>query len=653
MSISLIVSGAGAVLAAVGLVMLLLRCARTPRGDLIAWSVALLGLLASLGAQAAGHAGGFGPLTFRVMETGGQVIAPMALIMGLSEAVARSVPGRFAGRLLIPAFTIIPLVIFTTDPLGSTAFTKAWPPPATYYQLIPNKLLEFGLAPATIVVAVVTGGIAVRRSRREFAWRAALLPVLAAAVAVLLLALPGLAPALRDHLGLRLPLASLYAVLGLAAAALTWYAGLGAAKVPGDALRDGSLRSGDGRGRFAGAARPGEDRDGRDRLPQAYDPYEEDFGDGADRGPYESQGYGHGPYEDDYSRRGYGRDADARLADAGLGDTGVYDNAAYDSAIYDSGPQHGARWAGVDQTGDMEAYRDGATGGTRAREAESGYVGPRTGDVAVPGDHGPRDLSPRDLSPRDLSPRDLSPRDPSPQDPSPQDPSPQELGPDGAGLLAGAQPGGDREELFGQIAIYTLIEDMTDEFDRLTERVVIQVRAGEPSTLVYIVHGVPSAPMQRILYEVYRDRAAYEQHLRQPYVSQFEADRRPYVLATNIIELGLQHAKVSPFPSITDLFGEPGYDTSGFERPGFTREYGSTAGRPAASGAVPGDVAAGRGVAGSGVPGSGVPGSGVPGSGSPGSDVAGSDVAGSGAAGSVPDGSRAGRRRGGAGPAGR
>jgi hypothetical protein len=90
---------------------------------------------------------------------------------------------------------------------------------------------------------------------------------------------------------------------------------------------------------------------------------------------------------------------------------------------------------------------------------------------------------------------------------------------------------------------------------------------------------VPSAPMQRILYEVYRDRAAYEQHLRQPYVSQFEADGRPYVLATNVIELGLQHAKVSPFPSIADLFGEPGYDTSGFERPDYTREYGSSSGR--------------------------------------------------------------------------
>jgi quinol monooxygenase YgiN len=131
-----------------------------------------------------------------------------------------------------------------------------------------------------------------------------------------------------------------------------------------------------------------------------------------------------------------------------------------------------------------------------------------------------------------------------------------------------------RGKLFGQIAIYTLLEDRVDEFERLSEQVVAQVRANEPDTLVYILHAVPSAPMQRILYEVYRDRAAYEEHKRQPYVIRFDADRRPYVLATNVIELGLQQAKVSPFPSIEDLFGEPGYDTSGFERPDYLSSYG-------------------------------------------------------------------------------
>ncbi|MGH3404826.1 MAG: putative quinol monooxygenase, partial [Streptosporangiaceae bacterium] len=142
----------------------------------------------------------------------------------------------------------------------------------------------------------------------------------------------------------------------------------------------------------------------------------------------------------------------------------------------------------------------------------------------------------------------------------------------------GARPQASREELFGQIAIYTLMEERTSDFDRLAERVVEQVRADEPDTLVFIVHAVPSAPMQRILYEVYRDRAAFDWHRRQPYVAKFEADRRPYVLATNVIELGLQQAKVSPFPSIADLFGEPGYDTSGFERPDYTREYGNSSG---------------------------------------------------------------------------
>jgi hypothetical protein len=49
--------------------------------------------------------------------------------------------------------------------------------------------------------------------------------------------------------------------------------------------------------------------------------------------------------------------------------------------------------------------------------------------------------------------------------------------------------------------------------------------------------------MQRILYAVYRDEAAFDEHERQPYIRQFEEEREPYVLATNVIELGVRHAK--------------------------------------------------------------------------------------------------------------
>ena len=104
----------------------------------------------------------------------------------------------------------------------------------------------------------------------------------------------------------------------------------------------------------------------------------------------------------------------------------------------------------------------------------------------------------------------------------------------------------ETERLYGQIAIYTLIDGQAEGFDRLAQAVVEKVKALEPDTLAYIVHGVPSAPLQRILYEVYRDETAFEEHGQQPYIQDFEEERKPYVLATNVIELGVRQAKLSP-----------------------------------------------------------------------------------------------------------
>src|SRR5215813_13800375 len=132
-----------------------------------------------------------------------------------------------------------------------------------------------------------------------------------------------------------------------------------------------------------------------------------------------------------------------------------------------------------------------------------------------------------------------------------------------ARLADGGDPPG---QLFGQITIYTLLDDRLEEFDRMTERVVEEVRSREPDTLVYIVHAVPTAPMQRILYEVYRDRAAYDEHLAQPYVMRYTAEQRSMVLAANAIELGLQQAKIAPIPSysaISDILSESGIDLTG------------------------------------------------------------------------------------------
>jgi quinol monooxygenase YgiN len=118
---------------------------------------------------------------------------------------------------------------------------------------------------------------------------------------------------------------------------------------------------------------------------------------------------------------------------------------------------------------------------------------------------------------------------------------------------AGAQPGpagpaGPAARPYGRILIFTLLEDRVADFDRLAEQAAEEVRTGEPDTVVYVIHLVPNAPLQRIFYEIYRDRAALESHESQPYMQRFVAERRSCVLATNVIELRLKYAKVAPLP---------------------------------------------------------------------------------------------------------
>jgi quinol monooxygenase YgiN len=110
----------------------------------------------------------------------------------------------------------------------------------------------------------------------------------------------------------------------------------------------------------------------------------------------------------------------------------------------------------------------------------------------------------------------------------------------------------------GRLSIYTLHDDMAAEFDRLAERAAEGVKAAEPDTLVFVIHVVPKAPMQRIIYEIYRDRAAFESHERQPHIQQFAADCASCVLATNIIDLRLKYAKVAALGAMpSDALARP------------------------------------------------------------------------------------------------
>lgn len=66
-------------------------------------------------------------------------------------------------------------------------------------------------------------------------------------------------------------------------------------------------------------------------------------------------------------------------------------------------------------------------------------------------------------------------------------------------------------------------------FDALVADTVTAITEHEPGTLVYATHTVNDEPLARIFYEVYRDRAAFDDHEQQPHTRRFLEQRSEYV----------------------------------------------------------------------------------------------------------------------------
>ena len=541
MSTSVLVTIAGVLVAAVGTGLLTGRCVRRPRISLIAWTVGMSAITVALLAQGIGYATGFEAWTFRVIQLSAQLVAPLLLAWGLVEQVARGAAVRFGARLATAAVAAVAGVVLATDPLASVAFTKAWPSASTHYQIIPHYALTLVALVAGVTVLAALA-VCAARGRRVPADGPLVIGAAAVAVATLLL------------IALRFALPSpAYPALCAIAAVVVW---VGLSRLgdralgPAQADRAGNAGAA-GLDRAAARAEVASEAEGTDGVKRSRFKGDRGSRGGDDRGSRRGDDR-QSREADDRGSRG-GDDRRARRADDGLRDPLARPPAADDFGAPDFPP-----------VGQASDWRDD-----------------------------PRDWPGRDRpGPDRPSPDRPSPDRPSPDRPSPDRPSPDRLGrerpspgpqgdrpryqPDlpGSEPATGmfdaslpmlgdlplpaslttpqAQPGTDLAvpvtPPHGLIAIYTLLEDKVADFDRAADEVAEQVRAGEPDTLVYVIHTVPKAPMQRIFYEVYRDRAAYEQHEKQPYVQRFVAARRPYVLATNVIELRLKYAKVSPLP---------------------------------------------------------------------------------------------------------
>jgi quinol monooxygenase YgiN len=495
MSISVLVAIAGVMVAAVGTGLLGGRCIRSPAPSFIAWTAAMLAVTVALLAQSIGFVSGFGPATFRAIQISAQLVAPVALAWGLAELVARGPAARFGARAAAGGLVVVAGVILATDPLAARPFGAAWPSAAVHYQVVPHYVLV-GLDLAVSVTAVAAVSLCAARARSRPAGRPSLAgpaAIAAATVALVALRFP-------------LPASAAYPALTAAAAGLVWF-GMSringaivdrAAPVPSRAAR-GAVRTGVAgrdRSRASAGGRPAGEWPASEPWPAAEWPADQWSRDQWSRDQWSKDQWS----RDEWSRAQWRPGPGPGRADPD--DLAGDDDPGFRADV----PVDGARRRGRYP----RPYPPGAPGATAG---PGGRSEPGAGPARLPG------------------PAGSAPARPSPGAVKPPAPP------------------------YGLIAIYTLLEDRVADFDRIADQAAEEVRTHEPDTLVYVIHTVPKAPMQRIFYEVYRDRAAYDRHEQQAYIKRFRTARRPYVLATNVIELRLKYAKISPLGQATSQAG--------------------------------------------------------------------------------------------------
>lgn len=96
---------------------------------------------------------------------------------------------------------------------------------------------------------------------------------------------------------------------------------------------------------------------------------------------------------------------------------------------------------------------------------------------------------------------------------------------------------------FALVVRFTVRPGAETDFDNLVARTAAAIREGEPGTLVYACHRVEGEPRQRIFYELYRDRAAFDLHERQDHVRHFLTAREELLESTVVDWLTLADGK--------------------------------------------------------------------------------------------------------------
>ncbi|GGS77692.1 putative quinol monooxygenase [Nonomuraea spiralis] len=453
-----VIALAGALLAAVATGALIRRLRDEPEGWLIAWTVSAGALCLSLVVIGIGHFLGFGPVTFRIYQVTGSLLAPLWLAVGLIQLLADKAPPRFLAWLFGIALTIVSGAILFFDPLRSTDLGKTLPSGSALWGLIPDYLL-IGVHAIDVLVLLACVVVAALKWRSGDEYDTDNLH------AVLVIAPSSVA--LVGAMRFAVPPLFTTALLAVAAAAI-WYT----------VLRPLAPYEDDDEDEMEAPEEDRERRPGRRAAPEPVPAAEPPPVAPPRRSP-------------------------------GLGDL-VAEYRAGDQQV-----DYAARMTGPPESGPATGYIMNGAPPPRMDTSPRMEAAPQRPDYSMPGTG---------------------------------------VAYPGAELFSPSQPqqagGRPSPNIYGLLTVFTIMDGAGEAFDRLAEATVEAVRRGEPDTLVYACHAVKSAPLQRIVYELYRDEVAYRDHQRQPHVERFLNERQAMVLATNVIELNVNAAKVVPLPTV-------------------------------------------------------------------------------------------------------
>jgi quinol monooxygenase YgiN len=102
---------------------------------------------------------------------------------------------------------------------------------------------------------------------------------------------------------------------------------------------------------------------------------------------------------------------------------------------------------------------------------------------------------------------------------------------------------GSSAEPFALVVRFTVRPGSETAFDELVASTTAAIRANEPGTLVYACHAVEGASRERIFYELYESKAAFQAHEDQEHTRHFLLAREALLESTLVDFLSLKDGK--------------------------------------------------------------------------------------------------------------